>query len=315
MLQGLVANDGDGWSWFLRQLSAFYGHVALNSEAPTVPPPEFGANRPKPDWVPEIGNETMEAAALLGRRTAEMHIALSYPSSNPEFRSEPCSREDLETDALQIESQIRSALEALKLKLSSLDESATDDAGLVLSKRLELIDRSRSIVNLAVTGQRIRIHGDYHLGQTLRTGARRGSPENGDFVLLDFEGEPARPLTQRRKKQSPLKDVAGMLRSFSYVAFAGLKEYEKNAKSAQSSEPAILGKWAQAWQWCISLGFLGAYQETITKNPDLLPAPQDAQTLLDAFVLEKALYELQYELNNRPTWVHIPLTGILALCK
>ena len=314
MLQGLVANEGDGWSWFLRQLSAFYGHVAFNSAVPAVPPSEFGTNEARQDWMPEIGSETMVAAALLGRRTAEMHIALSYPSNDPAFEPEPCSHDDLKADALQIESQIRSALETLKLKLPSLDESAADDAGLVLSKRLELIDRSRSIVNLAAAGQRIRIHGDYHLGQTLRTGARQNSPENGDFILLDFEGEPARPLSQRRRKQSPLKDVAGMLRSFSYVAFAGLKEYQEEVgKSAQV--PATPNKWSQAWQRYTSAEFLQAYLKTIAKNPDLLPSPQEAQTLLEVFVLEKALYELQYELNNRPTWVHIPLAGILTLCK
>jgi maltose alpha-D-glucosyltransferase / alpha-amylase len=171
-------------------------------------------------------------------------------------------------------------------------------------------------VKLADAGQRIRVHGDYHLGQTLRTGAALGSPGNGDFILLDFEGEPARPLSQRRRKQSPLKDVAGMLRSFSYVAFAGLKEYEGEAeKSAQTAVPGNLGNWARAWQRCISAEFLHAYQEAIAKKPGLLPPPREAQTLLDAFVLEKALYELLYELNNRPTWVYIPIADILTLGK
>ena len=316
MLQGLIPNEGDGWEWFLRQLSGFYGHVALNSGAPIVPRPEFGTKRSQPVWAPEISQETMEASGLLGRRTAEMHIALSSSSTDPAFRPEPCSHDDLIADALEIESQIQSALEALKLKLSSLDESAADNAGLLLSKRLELIERSRSIVKLAEAGQRIRIHGDYHLGQTLRTGTTHGSTGNGDFILLDFEGEPARPLSQRRRKQSPLKDVAGMLRSFSYVAFAGLKEYEEEAgESVQTPIRGNLSNWAQAWQRCTSAEFLYRYQEAMEKRPDLLPPPRKAQTLLDAFVLEKALYELLYELNNRPTWVHIPLAGILTLCK
>ena len=316
MLQGLVANEGDGWAWFLRQLSGFYRHVALNSGAPVVPPPEFGTKRSQPVWVPEIGQETMEAAGLLGRRTAEMHIALSSHSTEHAFIPEPCSHDDLKADALQIESQIQSALGALKLGLSALDETAADDAGLLLSKRLELIDRSRSIVDLAAAGQRIRIHGDYHLGQTLKTGTTDGSSRNGDFILLDFEGEPARPLSQRRRKQSPLKDVAGMLRSFSYVAFAGLKEYEKSTgPSTETPVTTSLSKWAQAWQRYASTEFLDAYYETIGKSPELLPSPREAQTLLEAFVLEKALYELLYELNNRPTWVHIPLAGILTLCR
>ena len=186
---------------------------------------------------PQSPKKRLTASALLGRRTAEMHIALSSSSNDPAFIPEPCSDEDLKTDAFQIEAQIRSALEALKLRFSSLDESATDDAALLLSNRQRLIDRSRSIVHLAAAGQRIRIHGDYHLGQTLRTGATPGSAGNGDFILLDFEGEPARPLSQRRRKQSPLKDVAGMLRSFSYVAFAGLKGYEGNAGKHRTASP------------------------------------------------------------------------------
>jgi maltose alpha-D-glucosyltransferase/alpha-amylase len=316
MLQGLVANEGDGWAWFLHQLSDFYARIATAPHAPDVPPPEFGGAKTQQDRIATIAPEAMAAAALLGRRTAEMHLALSCSSDNPAFAPEPCSPDDLETDAGLIEVQIRSALEALKSKFSTLDESASDDAGLLLSKRRELVERSRSIVKLPSAGQRIRIHGDYHLGQTLRTVGRDGTASGGDFVLLDFEGEPARPLSQRRRKQSPLKDVAGMLRSFSYVAFAGLKQYQ-DAKTKEAEQPAIadLGRWAKAWQNCAASEFLVAYQETIAKNRDLLPSLPEAQALLEAFVLEKALYELLYELNNRPTWLQIPIAGILSLCK
>jgi maltose alpha-D-glucosyltransferase/alpha-amylase len=228
----------------------------------------------------------------------------------------PSSHADLETDAHEIEAQIRSGLGALKSKFATLDESAADDAGLLLSKRLELMERSRSITELSAAGQRIRIHGDYHLGQTLRTNPKEGEAGAGDFVLLDFEGEPARPLSERRRKQSPLKDVAGMLRSFSYAAFAGLKTFQD--ENDLGSRPAIaeaLGKWAQAWQNCSSEAFIRGYRETVEKNLDLLPSPGETQILLDAFVLEKALYELLYELNNRPTWLHIPIAGILSLCS
>jgi maltose alpha-D-glucosyltransferase/alpha-amylase len=256
----------------------------------------------------------MEASALLGRRTAEMHLALSCSAIDPVFAPEPCSHHDLETDARQIEAQIRSALEALKSKFATLDESASDQAGLLLSKRLELMNRSRSIADLTAAGQRIRIHGDYHLGQTLRT--RDGAHGSGDFVMLDFEGEPARPLSQRRRKQSPLKDVAGMLRSFSYAAFAGLRAFQDtNTEGSQPTSAGALSKWAQAWQNCASGEFLRGYRETVAKNQNLLPPPRETQMLLDAFVLEKALYELLYELNNRPSWIDIPIAGILSLCR
>jgi maltose alpha-D-glucosyltransferase / alpha-amylase len=316
LLQGLVANEGDGWSWFLHQLKGFFAHVELNSEAPIMPSPGMESNQSPPVGMPIFGHETMAAAALLGRRTAEMHIALSCSSTDSAFAPEPSSHDDLKTDSRQVESQIQSTLEALKSRLSFLDDLAADDAGLVLSKRLELVNRSRSLTKLEAAGKRIRIHGDYHLGQTLRTSGNLNSEQAGDFVLLDFEGEPAKTLAQRRRKQSPLKDVAGMMRSFSYVAFTGLKECEENAeKSIEPVEMANLGKWALAWQNCASAEFLRAYEETIRKDSDLLPPSSDAQTLLDAFLLEKALYELQYEINNRPAWVHIPLAGILALCR
>ncbi len=315
MLQGLVANEGDGWAWFLHQLSRFYENVAFDTDVPNVPVPEFRNTTTHRNRMPAVGQEAMEASALLGRRTAEMHLALSCSASDPVFAPEPCSHDDLEKDARQIDAQIRSALEALKSKFATLDESASDEAGLLLSKRLELMERSRSIANLAA-GQRIRIHGDYHLGQTLRTVAKDAEPGSGDFVLLDFEGEPARPLSQRRRKQSPLKDVAGMLRSFSYAAFAGLKKFQDaGAEGSQPTSAGILVKWAQAWQNCASEEFLRGYRETVTTNQDLLPPPRETQLLLDAFVLEKALYELLYELNNRPAWIHIPIAGILSLCR
>jgi maltose alpha-D-glucosyltransferase/alpha-amylase len=138
--------------------------------------------------------------------------------------------------------------------------------------------------------------------------------ETGDFVLLDFEGEPARPLAERRRKQSPLKDVAGMLRSFSYAAFAGLKAHtDEHPDAAEKSMANRLRNWAIAWQNEMTAEFLGAYRETISANPGLLPQLREAQKLLDGYILEKALYELLYELNNRPAWLHIPIAGILSL--
>jgi maltose alpha-D-glucosyltransferase/alpha-amylase len=316
MLQGLVASDGDGWTWFLHQLNRFYKSIASGTDAPIVTAPAYASTTADRNRMPAAAQEAMEAAALLGRRTAEMHLALSSSASDPIFAPEPASHHDLETDARQIETQIRSALEALKSKFATLDESAADHASLLLSKRLELIKRSRSIADLTAAGQRIRIHGDYHLGQTLRTSSEEGAHQIGDFVLLDFEGEPARPLSQRRRKQSPLKDVAGMLRSFSYAAFAGLKAFQDEiALGSRPTSDEVLTKWAQAWQNSASEAFILGYRETISKNHTLLPPPKETQVLLDAFVLEKALYELLYELNNRPTWIHIPIAGILSLCS
>src|SRR5262249_48547671 len=150
------------------------------------------------------------------------------------------------------------------------------------------------------------VHGDYHLGQVLRV--------EEDFVILDFEGEPARPLTERRAKQSPLKDVAGMLRSFGYAANAALLAFAVHAPDRY----AELEPWADTWQHWVSAAFVDSYRATIAAGPaptagDLLPRDAAWTTLLDAFVLDKVLYELAYELNHRPDWVRIPLIGVRKL--
>ena len=308
MLQGLVANEGDGWAWFLRELEGFYAKAASAGQAPEVPRPVFDPATPLSPEIASIAGLSLQAAALLGRRTAELHIALASSTRNPAFAPEPASPNDLQEDAQQVEIQTRTAFEALKTKFSSLDDSAVDAAALLLTRRAELMERSRTIANLPPAGQRIRIHGDFHLGQTLRTPAP-SRDSAGDFVFLDFEGEPARPLWQRRRKHSPLKDVAGMLRSFSYAAFAGLKQFQET--SSQSN----MDRWAVAWENGASAQFLASYREVIARKAELLPPAPDAQALLDAFVLEKSLYELLYELNNRPAWILIPIAGILSLCR
>jgi maltose alpha-D-glucosyltransferase/alpha-amylase len=311
MLQGLVPSKGDGWQWFLEQLASYFPLVS-ETPIPLAPPsPSFLNERaPWPESL-EPARRSLEAAALLGRRTAELHLALSSSTDDPAFKPEPSTIEDLDRDAKRIQAQISSSLEALKLRLPTLDDQTSDAAGLLLSKRLELIARSHSITATAATGQRIRIHGDFHLGQTLRT---ESGENNGDFVLLDFEGEPARSLDERRCKQSPLKDVAGMIRSFSYVAHASLKQFlDGKADGERKIDTSRLEAWARAWQSIASAEFLWAYREGIAANGEILPSPKQSQVLLDAYLLEKALYEMLYELNNRPSWLHIPIAGILSL--
>jgi maltose alpha-D-glucosyltransferase/alpha-amylase len=314
MLQGLVANQGDGWQWFLEQLANYFPAVATLPAPPSAPSPSFGEECEPTGQIREQAGSSLQVAALLGRRTAEMHLALAFPTSDPAFAVELFTAEDLEQDAQQIQAQILSSLEALKLKIATLDDPLTDDAALVLSRRAQLLDRAHAMKGMKAAGQRIRIHGDYHLGQTLRTQGLEAEDgvTPGDFILLDFEGEPARPIVQRRQKQSPLKDVAGMLRSFSYAAFSGLDQYLKgNPDAAAHAEQ--LSAWSVCWQNTVSAEFLRAYRQAMAVKPELLPSPPQAQRLLDAYLLEKALYELLYELDNRPAWLHIPLAGILAL--
>ena len=309
MLQGLVANEGDGWQWFLDRLPGFFTSVSNLPVPPAIPPAGFFSRRDPHPTVVENAPALIEAAVLLGRRTAEMHLALATPTEDSAFAAEPLTPEDLARDARRIDAQIITALDALKSKFLSLNDVFADDAALLLSRRRELLRRAHAIENIEAAGKRIRIHGDYHLGQTLRTA---GDQQTGDFVLLDFEGEPARPLVERRQKQSPLKDVAGMVRSFSYAAFSGLDHFTAE-NNGQNPSPESLFAWANLWQNSASAAFLNAYRDTVAASRDLLPPPEHAQSLFTAYLMEKALYELLYELNNRPTWLRIPIGGILSM--
>ncbi len=302
MLQGLVNNEGDGWAWTLEELSRFYESVAT---CPTPKDqgrlPRFGDEGTVPEEAKDRAGFYLTAAALLGQRTAEMHLALATETDDEAFAAEPFTTEDLAFDAKRIDAQINLTLNAVKAGMQAMKDLTADDAATILSRRIELFARAHAITTESASGKRIRIHGDYHLGQILRS--------KNDFVILDFEGEPARTLEERRRKQCPLKDVAGMLRSFSYAAYSGLDQYaQRHPDSARSLEP-----WAKLWQNAVSVEFLRAYRETMAAKPGLLPETAQAESLLNAYLLEKALYELLYELNNRPGWVRIPLAGILGL--
>ncbi len=307
ILQALVWNQGDGWSWTLEELRRYFERCSTLQSGPqsdllrrdeTV----FEASeREIPQAAREAIGISLDAATTLGRRTGEMHVALASGHADPAFTSERLTSEDLERLSGHLREHAKSAFDDLKQNLSRLPDECVDLAGLVLACRRQLIDRFRRLERMPAGGLRIRIHGDYHLGQVLCV-------EN-DYVILDFEGEPARPLSERRSKQSPLKDVAGMLRSFGYAAHAGLVSYITRGPE----EYERLEGWAAIWERWTAVAFLKAYRESAAEAPFLSSEKLHVQMLLDAFVLDKALYELRYELNNRPAWVLIPLRGILAL--
>ena len=300
-LQAFAANEGDGWSWFSEELARFYEALA-NCPPPMKlgKPASFVAALDVPEEAHERAGLALDAAALLGTRTAEMHLALATPTENPAFAAEPTTAEALTADATRMRDQAQRTLEALKRSLSNVPDELADRAALLLSHRGDLLGRTQALAN-ATEGKRIRIHGDYHLGQLLRS--------KSDFLIVDFEGEPARSLEERRQKQSPLKDVAGMLRSFSYVSRSALDRYTQR----RPEKAELLSQWATLWENAVSTKFLEAYRATMEKSAGLIPEPKQAQSMLTAFLLEKSLYELLYELNNRPTWLHIPLNGLLAL--
>ncbi len=172
----------------------------------------------------------------------------------------------------------------------------------MLDQEKEIFRRLRAILDLKITGQRTRHHGDYHLGQILYTGK--------DFVITDFEGEPARALSERRSKRSPLKDVAGMIRSFNYAAVTGLKNGAFRAEDAAALEP-----WARFWNLWVAAAFLKSYVNAAGQSAFLPRSRDEMKVLLDLLILEKAIYEIAYELNNRPEWVRVPVRGVLEIIQ
>jgi maltose alpha-D-glucosyltransferase/alpha-amylase len=285
IVQGLVSHEGDGWTWTTGELERYYENCAR-------------AELPKDaDSARDLVGGYLDAAAVLGRRTAELHLALGTETDDAAFSPEPCTAGDMATMADQIRSEATGAFDLLKSHVSRLPVAFREMATFALEKRPRITERLQFSAEGHDYGKRIRTHGDYHLGQVLRT--------QNDFVILDFEGEPARPLEQRRAKYSPVRDVAGMLRSFSYAANSMLMNHPERL--------ALLEPWARVWEKTVSEGFLSAYYATGAEGNFLPGSSEDFRTLLDASLLEKAMYELSYELNNRPTWVRIPLAGILAL--
>jgi maltose alpha-D-glucosyltransferase/alpha-amylase len=291
LLQTFVPNQGDGWAWTLQELAGFYeacGHM-----------PASGTT----DHYPELDDRLapyLTSVEALGRVTAELHLALATPSADPAFAPEPWTQDDLSRLAADMRAHGETTFESLKRTLPDLPDSVLESAGLALSHRPHLLSRFLAIASRPMVGQRIRVHGDYHLGQVLRIG--------DDFAVLDFEGEPARTQTERRLKHSPLKDVAGMLRSFSYAAWMGLAQGTHGDPEALSS----LEPWARRWEHTVSAAFVRAYRAKAAGGAIVPADAVDFDTLLHAYVLDKAIYEVAYELNNRPAWVGIPLRGVLA---
>jgi maltose alpha-D-glucosyltransferase / alpha-amylase len=238
-----------------------------------------------------------ERAKLLGQRTGELHLALAAESVDPQFVPEPFNAMGQRSVFQNMRGLLRRTWEVLSRKMGQLPANFRAEAEEVLRAEGEILSRQKRILDRIEGVSKIRIHGDYHLGQVLYTGK--------DFTILDFEGEPARPLSERKLKRSALRDVAGMMRSFQYAAYSALWQ-----PSTRPEDIPFLEPWADTWYQRISSIFLRSYLET-SGNAVFIPrTDEDMQVLLQAYLLDKAVYEVGYELNNRPDWVIIPLRGI-----
>jgi len=315
VLQTLEHNEGDGWRYTLDELGRFYERVVAlraseGADAPTVPHVSMLelSQREVPGQVHELYERYLQSAELLGRRTAELHLALATPNGNDAFAPETYTLMKQRSLLQSLRNSSQQSLNLLRKQYDRLPEHTRDEASALLEREDEVMERLRAVNRGRLGGMRIRIHGDFHLGQVLWTGR--------DFVIIDFEGEPARALSERRLKWTPLRDVAGMLRSFQYAAYTGLYEQVHRGNIADETEAVrAFYPWARFWQSWTSAVYLRAYLNTVhTGKPDLLPEqPENVRALLDAWLLEKAMYEVAYELNNRPQWVRIPIHGALEI--
>jgi maltose alpha-D-glucosyltransferase/alpha-amylase len=249
-----------------------------------------------PPLALELFGPYLESARLLGRRTGELHLALASDPDGPEFAPEPFTSHH--------QRGLFQSMRALTWEVYRLIRARRHEipqAVQILDLEEEIIRRFRAVTELKMEGMRIRIHGDYHLGQVLYTGK--------DFVIIDFEGEPARPLGERRIKRSPVRDVAGMIRSFHYAAYTAL--FGQTLGAVRPENPAFLEPWVLFWYLWVSSSFLRAYLEAAGDSGLLPKGRYELELLMDTMLLEKAVYELRYEINFRPEWVKIPIEGVL----
>ncbi|MDB4965182.1 MAG: alpha-amylase, partial [Myxococcales bacterium] len=305
-VQELVPNEGVAWQSVLAAIDRYFERVLQDRPAMPAPTPtgtilqQAATELPPP--MPELLGGFVARARLLGKRTAELHLLLGSEPDLPAFAPQPFTgfyQQSLFQGAHKM--WVRT-VELLKKKLPSLPPAVQDVVRAVCADEARVDARLRAITAHKLELSRIRIHGDLHLGQILDTG--------GDFVIIDFEGEPGRPLNERRYKRCPLVDVAGMMRSFHYASESALRSGRLRHEDAVALVP-----WARAWTRWMRAAYLHEYLKTLGASPFVPVNPKEQELLLAFYQLEKCVYEIRYELNNRPEWLEIPLSGLRELME
>ncbi len=289
VLFGFVRNQGDGWTQALNYLTRYLDDALVSTG-------ERSSELPDPDLF------FLALARQIGIRTAEMHRALAeHGGDDPDFAAEPITRDDIAEWRLALEGEAAAMLARLEREHRHLPDLARERAGRLLALRDPLLSYIRTLLPDEVAAQKTRFHGDYHLGQVIVV--------QNDFFIVDFEGEPSRPLAGRRAKSSPLRDVAGMIRSFDYAAAAAVRHL---AETRPAAAPRMM-QLAEAWRQRAVDGFRAAYRKTMRGCAAYPASKKQARQMTAFFILEKAVYEVSYELANRPSWVDIPLEGVIGI--
>lgn len=313
VLHGYMPHEGTAWQYTLDEISRTIDRVLSLPPAEQQPPPAAGklidiAREETPPAVREFLGQFLESVQMLGTRTADVHLALARETDDPAFVPEPFTRLYQRSVYQSMRNVHRQGLDALRADLGRIPEADRADAQRVLELDAAILERFRFLLTQKLSGKRIRSHGDLNLCEALHTGK--------DFVIIDFEGQLGRSLSERRIKRSPLRDVAGMIRSFHYAAASALRG-DASARGrapgwVRAEDVAQLEPWVHAWYAHVSAAYLRAYLARVAPA-GLLPEGDELSDLLDAFLLEKALIELEHELQRRPKWVGIPLQGLLRL--
>ncbi len=287
LAQGFVHNQGDAWSWTLDYVKRVAAEIAAEDDAAA--------------FEDALGGYLTLAAAI-GRRLAEMHAVLASPSDHPEFAPEPVGDAEAQAWGRSVVEQIDLAVEAVDRVADWADEPTQEAAQNFLTIADELRSSARQLARASAGfATQTRVHGDFHLGQVLVT--------PGDATLIDFEGEPAKTMEQRRAKSSPLRDVAGLLRSFDYAAASALAGRAPGSEQWGERQATLVEQFRQS----AGRAFVQAYRTVLHSTPNPWVRPEMEEKLLYLFLLEKAAYEVRYEAANRPAWIGIPLAGIARI--
>ncbi len=308
ILQSYVPHQGDAWDRMTRSLGRLFETVLSEEQLPEPELPEgpfiARARRRPPPTLAELIEEDLQAAEVLGQRTGELHRALASDDEDVDFRAEPLTPLSQRSLYQSLRGEVRQAFAEARAACAWLPEEACADVGRMTGHEEELIERLRQLTAAKIDGKRIRLHGDYHLGEVLAAG--------NDFFFFDFAGDTTRPMSERRLKQSPLKDVADLLRSFHYAALATLYEQVELGTLPAERLPD-LEPWATSWYRWVSVAFMHTYLQQMA-GTGLLPSdPNNAATLLEVFMVAKSARELTWEIHNRPAWAGIPAKGMLEV--